>query len=63
MVYTLLAVAEGEAKDFQIKDVRKLYRVADYLDIEFEGRPVNDVAKDVAPQTHGGLWTPERGGS
>jgi carbon-monoxide dehydrogenase catalytic subunit len=38
----------GEAKDFEIKDVRKLYRVAGYLDIEFEGRPVNDVAKDVA---------------
>lgn len=48
MVYTLLAVAEGKAKDFQIKDVRKLYRVAGYLNVEFEGRPVNDVAKDVA---------------
>ncbi len=48
MVETLLAVAEGEAKDFQIKDVRKLYRVAGYLNIEFEGRPVNDVARDVA---------------
>lgn len=48
MVYTLLAVAEGEAKDFRIKDVRKLYRIAGILDIEFEGRAVNDVAKDVA---------------
>jgi carbon-monoxide dehydrogenase catalytic subunit len=48
MVETLLAVANGEAKDFQIKDVRKLYRVAGYLSIEFEGRPVNDVARDVA---------------
>ncbi len=48
MALTLLAVATGEAKDFQIKDVRKLYRVASILDIEFEGRPVNDVAKDVA---------------
>ncbi|MEK7197340.1 MAG: carbon monoxide dehydrogenase, partial [Nitrospirota bacterium] len=48
MAFTLLAVAEGEAKDFQIKDVKKLYRVAGYLNIEFEGRPVNDVAKDVA---------------
>lgn len=48
MVETLLAVATGEAKDFKITDVRKLYRVAGYLDIEFEGRPVNDVAKDVA---------------
>ena len=48
MAYTLLDVANGKAKDFQIKDVRKLYRVAGYLNIEFEGRPVNDVARDVA---------------
>jgi carbon-monoxide dehydrogenase catalytic subunit len=48
MVLTLLAVANGETKDFQIKDVRKLYRVAGILEIEFEGRPVNDVARDVA---------------
>ncbi|MBI5641800.1 MAG: anaerobic carbon-monoxide dehydrogenase catalytic subunit [Nitrospirae bacterium] len=48
MVETLLAVANGEAKDFKITDVRKLYRVAGYLSIEFEGRPVNDVARDVA---------------
>ncbi|HDL21329.1 MAG TPA: anaerobic carbon-monoxide dehydrogenase catalytic subunit [Nitrospirae bacterium] len=48
MAYTLLAVANGEAKDFRITDVKKLYRVAGYLDIEFEGREVNDVARDVA---------------
>jgi len=48
MVFTLLAVANGETKDFQLKDVKKLYRVAGILEIEFEGRPVNDVAKDVA---------------
>ncbi|MFO0752566.1 MAG: hypothetical protein U0411_04495 [Thermodesulfovibrionales bacterium] len=48
MAFTLLAVANGETKDFQITDVRKLYRVAGYLDVEFEGRPVNDVARDVA---------------
>lgn len=48
MVFTLLAVAEGETKDFKITDVRKLYRVADILGIEFEGRAVNDVARDVA---------------
>ncbi len=48
MAYTLLAVATGEAKDFRITDVKKLYRVAGYLNIEFEGRPVNDVARDVA---------------
>lgn len=48
MALTLLATATGEARDFEIKDVRKLYRVAGILGIEFEGRPVNDVAKDVA---------------
>lgn len=47
MVFTLLAVANGETKDFQIKDVKKLYRTADILGIEFEGRAVLDVAKDV----------------
>jgi len=48
MVQTLLAVANGETADFQITDVKKLYRVAGYLDIEFEGRDVKDVARDVA---------------
>lgn len=48
MAFTLLAVANGETKDYQIKDLRKLYKVAGLIDIEFEGRPVNDVARDVA---------------
>jgi carbon-monoxide dehydrogenase catalytic subunit len=48
MVLTLLAAAKGEAKDFQVKDVKKLYKVAEILDIEFgNGREINDVAKDV----------------
>ncbi len=48
MVFTLLAVAEGHAKDFRVKDVKKLFRTAEILGIEFEGRTVNEVAKDVA---------------
>jgi carbon-monoxide dehydrogenase catalytic subunit len=49
MVLTLLAVANGEAKDFKITDERKLNRVAEILGIEFgNGRNVNDVARDVA---------------
>ncbi|MBI5847493.1 MAG: anaerobic carbon-monoxide dehydrogenase catalytic subunit [Nitrospirae bacterium] len=48
MVFTLLAVANGEATDYKIKDVRKLYKTAGTLGLEFEGRMVNDVAKDVA---------------
>jgi anaerobic carbon-monoxide dehydrogenase catalytic subunit len=45
---TLLAAARGEAKDFKIKDVRKLNRVAGYLNINIEGKPVNKVAEEVA---------------
>lgn len=48
MAFTLLSVATGEAKDFRITDVKKLYKIAGILQIEFEGRPVNDVARDVA---------------
>jgi len=48
MAFTLLAVANGETQDFKISDVKKLYRVAGYLNIEFEGREINDVARDVA---------------
>lgn len=48
MAFTLLAVANGETKDFHITDVKKLYRVANILDIELDGRAVNDVAREVA---------------
>ncbi|MBE0426410.1 MAG: anaerobic carbon-monoxide dehydrogenase catalytic subunit [Nitrospirae bacterium] len=48
MAFTLLAVANGETSDFSITDVKKLYRIAGILEIEFEGRTVNDVARDVA---------------
>ena len=45
---TLLAVARGEAKDFHIKDVRKLNRVAGDLGIDVEGKSTNEVAEKVA---------------
>jgi len=48
MVETLLAVAEGHAPDFQIKDVTKLHKVAGILEIPVEGREVLAIAKDVA---------------
>ena len=48
MAFTLLAVSKGETSDFKVTDVKKLYRVAGILGVEFEGRPVNDVAHDVA---------------
>jgi len=45
---TLLAVSRGEAKDFQIKDVRKLNMVAGYLGINVEGKSTNKVGEEVA---------------
>ncbi len=48
MILTLLAAATGEASDFKIADVGKLFRVAGYLNIKYVGRQVLDVAKDVA---------------
>ena len=48
MAFTLLAVSTGETKDFKITDVKKLYKIAGILGIEFEGRSVNDVGRDVA---------------
>lgn len=48
MALTLLAAAEGEAPDYRIKDENKLKRVAGYLDIETEGRSVDEIAIDVA---------------
>jgi carbon-monoxide dehydrogenase catalytic subunit len=48
MVETLLAVAEGHAPDFQIKDAEKLNKVAGILEIPVEGRDVKAIAKDVA---------------
>lgn len=48
MASRLLAAGSGETKDFQIADVKKLHRIAQILDTPFEGKSVNDVAKDVA---------------
>jgi len=47
MAMTLLAAAEGEAPDYCVKDIRKLYRVAGYLGVPVQGREINDVAMDV----------------
>ena len=48
MAFTLLAVARGEAKDFEIKDWKKLYRSAGFLGVEFEGKDRMKVAEEVA---------------
>jgi carbon-monoxide dehydrogenase catalytic subunit len=48
MTLALLAVAEGEAPDYRIRDVSKLVEVAEFLEIPVEGRDMNDIARDVA---------------
>jgi carbon-monoxide dehydrogenase catalytic subunit len=40
-------VVNGEIKDYKIKDTVKLERVAQSIDIETEGRSVEDIAKDL----------------
>ncbi len=48
MAILLKEVAEGKAKDYQIRDIDKLYRVARDLGVEYEGKAVETVAKEVA---------------
>ena len=48
MALTLLAVAEGEAPDYRIRDVTKLLEVAELLDVATKGRETLEIAKDVA---------------
>ncbi|EGO64665.1 anaerobic carbon-monoxide dehydrogenase catalytic subunit [Acetonema longum] len=45
---TVLHVAEGHAKDYKINDTAKLMKVAQRIGIATEGKPVNEVAKEVA---------------
>ncbi|BBB89843.1 MAG TPA: anaerobic carbon-monoxide dehydrogenase catalytic subunit [Methylomusa anaerophila] len=45
---TLLHVAEGKLKDYQVTDPDKLMRVAKKIGVETEGRSVDDITKDVA---------------
>ncbi len=48
MALTLLAAATGEAPDYQIRDSHKLLSVAPFLGVATEGRPMLDIAKEVA---------------
>jgi carbon-monoxide dehydrogenase catalytic subunit len=50
LALTLLAVAKGETQGYRIRDVAKLKTVAGYMGIKTEGRPVNDIALDVAQE-------------
>lgn len=48
LAFTLLAIARGEAPDYQIQDVPKLLQVAGHLGVATEGRAIEEVAADVA---------------
>lgn len=48
MALLLLAVANGEVKDFKITDIKKLYKVAGLLNIKTQDRGINEIARDVA---------------
>jgi carbon-monoxide dehydrogenase catalytic subunit len=48
LALTLLAVAKGEAPSYKIRDPFRLQRLAGELHIATEGRPVGEIAKDVA---------------
>jgi carbon-monoxide dehydrogenase catalytic subunit len=53
LAFTLKAVAQGEAKGFQIRDPFKLKTVAGYLDVPTDGRPINEIANDIADRAIG----------
>ncbi len=48
LALTLLAVAEGHAPDYRIRDEGKLRQVAGYLGIPVQGRETLEIAHDVA---------------
>jgi carbon-monoxide dehydrogenase catalytic subunit len=48
MALTLKAAATGQASDYKIRDPYKLFKMAKTLGVPTEGRPVADIASDVA---------------
>lgn len=48
LAFALAAVARGEAQGYRIRDVGKLFMVAEYLGVKTQDREVNDVALEVA---------------
>lgn len=44
---TLVETARGEAQDYRIRDVQKLYEVAEIMEIPTKGRRVEEIALDV----------------
>jgi carbon-monoxide dehydrogenase catalytic subunit len=48
LAYTLKAVAEGHAPDYRVRDPEKLMQIAEYLDIPVDGKPILQLAGEVA---------------
>ncbi len=48
MALLLLAVADGEVKDFKIADISKLRKVAQILNVKIDGQTTNEIAREVA---------------
>jgi carbon-monoxide dehydrogenase catalytic subunit len=48
LAYTLKAVAEGHAPDYQVRDPEKLLEIADYLSVPVDGKPILQLAAEVA---------------
>ncbi len=42
-----LETAKGQAKDYQLKDTTKLFKLAEELGVEVKNRPMNEIAVDV----------------
>ncbi len=51
MALTMIAVAEGKARDYQIKDEKKLKQVAKYLGVKTDERSVPEIALDIGNAT------------
>ncbi|MBE0414983.1 MAG: anaerobic carbon-monoxide dehydrogenase catalytic subunit [Dehalococcoidia bacterium] len=47
MAFTLLAVAQGKAPDYKIKDEKKLRKIARFLNVPVDGRTTEELALDV----------------
>ncbi|MDP2953420.1 MAG: anaerobic carbon-monoxide dehydrogenase catalytic subunit, partial [Chloroflexota bacterium] len=53
MAFTLLAAAKGEAPGFEIKDEKKLHKLAGYMGVKTEGRSKEEIAQEVAEKAIG----------
>jgi len=47
LAFTLIAIAEGHAQGYEIRDVPKLYEVASYMNIPTKGREIKEIALEV----------------